>query len=127
MTMSAEDRWALFAAHALSGLMANSSDGFPREAINWAKRAAELADELAAEFAARGGRRAPPPPVRELPHWGSTRETVPRDLHPMPIQSTREAAGRALEALSARAPAPTEPDPSEADRTRSAAQPPPEK
>lgn len=42
-------RWSLYAAHALSGLLANSSEGFgARDGIDWAKRAAEYADDLLA-------------------------------------------------------------------------------
>jgi hypothetical protein len=53
-------RWSLFAAHALGGLMANSDPDFgSRAGINWAARAAELADDLLREHEARFSAAAP--------------------------------------------------------------------
>lgn len=53
--LAGEERgaWTAFAAHALDGLLANASQGFGERDVNWAKRAAELADDLLLEFRER--------------------------------------------------------------------------
>lgn len=62
-------RWASFAAHALGGLMAGTEEA--PTGINWAKRAAELADELLAEHDARFSETRPAPPGAPAPRPGS--------------------------------------------------------
>lgn len=97
--MTPEDRWAMFAAQALSGLLANPNGSSQNEA----RLAAAFADDLAAEFAARSpavlaGTQPPAPPP-----------SLPRPLGSYGVQDSRRAAtGRAIAALSARTTAPPE-------------------